>query len=82
MVKIIIDRYFQVAIPDTMTIYLHGLRLSDYFKIVVGLPGEETATPASASLFLTLRVRNPCLLALRMVSKKSLSRPYHQMKHY
>ncbi|MGM0483388.1 MAG: hypothetical protein ACQERI_02420 [Candidatus Krumholzibacteriota bacterium] len=44
-----------------------NLRLIDYFKTAVDFPGEEIAAPASGSLFLTLRVRNPCPLALRRV---------------
>ena len=43
--------------------------LIDSVETAVGFPGEETAAPASGSLFLTLRVRNPCPLALRRVSQ-------------
>jgi hypothetical protein len=36
-------------------------------KTAVNFPGVKIAAPASGSLFLTLRVRNPCPLALRRV---------------
>ncbi len=48
-------------------------QLIESVKTAVDFPGEEIAAPTSGSLFLPLRVRNPCPLTLRRVLTSSIN---------